>query len=96
MRVINQLAIAGFIVAFSACTQTKQVNLPTGEEGFLVKCGDNGVYVEGMGECLRKAGEACQSGYDIISQDQYSLLIRCQRSSTQRVQDFVNQNRGEN
>ena len=66
MKTVERFAITvlGLVSVFGCATSnTTEVDLPGGETGYSVSCGNSGSWEK----CFSKASEQCGSGYEIVS-----------------------------
>jgi len=58
------IAVLGVVCVFGCATSRDvPVDLPGGETGYSISCGDSGVWEK----CFSRASELCGSGYEIVS-----------------------------
>lgn len=66
MKVIGVSGACLLALLACACTTSRPITLPSGEQGRLIGCG--GIQ-HSFADCYVKAGEICPHGYDVLLQN---------------------------
>lgn len=66
---VPAFALFGFVL--QGCASATEVSLPSGSSGYSIAC--SGPFAS-VSQCLKKAGQQCPAGYDVVASNHESIL----------------------